>query len=237
MNAGTEYDAQPPPRPDPADLGRRIAERRAQLRLSEEALANRAGMAPAYLRNLVQAGPGFDAGGLLRIAAALGVGYRELLEGRADPPPGQGPAAPHPVLVHLSEEECWDRLGGHGVGRVALPAPGGPVVLPVNYLVADRALAYRTDPGGAAEPAAGAAVSFEVDRVDDRLAGGWSVLLTGAAELVDDPGAIRLLDGLQVEFGSPPWVGGNRPRWVRIRPERVTGRRIGTVDVDRPSAQ
>lgn len=136
--------------PDPAVVARRIAERREQLGLGEEALAHRASMAPRYLRCLLEAGPSFDPGGFVRIAAALDSTPEELVSGRADAPPGQGGPGPRPRLLDLTEQECWQLVGDHGIGRIALPVEPGPVVLPVNYVVDRGSFAYRTGEHGAA---------------------------------------------------------------------------------------
>ncbi|WP_371483809.1 pyridoxamine 5'-phosphate oxidase family protein [Kitasatospora sp. NBC_00315] len=226
--------ASPPPesarparqRTDPGVVAGRVAERRAHLGLSEADLAVRAGMAPPYLEHLLEAGPEFDPGGYLRIAAALRTTYQDLLEGRSDLPPGQSGASPRPVLIHLNGAECWDLLGSHGVGRIALPGEPGPVVLPVNYTVDVETVVYRTNPRGAAAVEAGTGLSFQADRIDDRLSQGWSVLVVGTAEHIEDPETVRLLTEAKA---AEPWAGGSRPLWIRIRPERVSGRRIGTL--------
>ncbi|MFI9328339.1 helix-turn-helix domain-containing protein [Kitasatospora sp. NPDC052868] len=212
-------------RADPADVARRIADRRSQLGLTEEVLANRAAMSPSYLRHLLEAGPVFDPGGFVRIAAALRLGYQELLEGRADAPPGQPDAAPHPQLFHLTEAECWDRIGTHGVGRIALPVDPGPAVFPVNYTVDDGTIVFRTAAQGAATPDDGSPVSFQVDRIDDHLSQGWSVLLLGRARHVGDPDTVEHLRQLP---GTTSWAGGSHPLWVRIQPDEITGRRIAS---------
>ena len=211
------------PRPDA--LARRVAERRAQLGLSEDTVARRAGMSPRYMEQLIEAGPDFDSGGFLRIAAALELTYQEMLAGRSDPPPGQAGPGPHPVLVRMTAQECWDRLGTHGVGRVALPVRPAPAVFPVNYAVDSHTIVYRTTPRGPVAPVTGSAVSFQVDRTDERLSRGWSVLLTGTAERVEDPALVSHLDAQEI---GQSWAGGDRPLWVRIRPDSVTGRRIVT---------
>ncbi|GAA4833558.1 pyridoxamine 5'-phosphate oxidase family protein [Kitasatospora terrestris] len=209
--------------PDPQVLARRIADRMARLDMDEEELAREAGMSPQYLAVLTASGPGFDPNGFLRVAAALGLTYRELIEGRADLPPGQGAPGLRPALLRFGEEECWDRLGNRGVGRIVLPAEPAPLAFPVNYAVDGRTIVYRTNPDGAAAAPDGTAVSFQVDRIDDHRSHGWSVLLTGTVERITDPPTLqRLLRDLAVQ----PWAGGPRLLWIRVRPQQITGRRI-----------
>ncbi|BBA95611.1 putative DNA-binding protein [Actinacidiphila reveromycinica] len=220
-NVGPEAHAS-----DPDLLWRHITERRRQLGMTEKELAKQARMSPRYLRQLAAVGTDFDPGGLYRVAAALGVTSQQLLAGRADAPPGQADRAPRPVLVRLTSKECWDRLGPRGVGRVVLPADPAPVAFPVNYAVDAGTVVYRTSPHGDAAPRDGTAVSFEVDQVDDSTALGWSVLLTGHAERVEDSPEARRLDETRP---ADPWAGGDRPLWVRVIPAAVSGRRIGQM--------
>lgn len=220
-----EHSAEPATRqPDPRVLARRVAERRLRLGLSEGALATQAGMAPRYLQHLLGEGVDFDPGGFVRIAAALQLSFDDLLEGRTDVPPGQQyDPADHPALVHLTVPECWERLGNRGVGRIALPTTPGPAVYPVNYAVDLQSIVYLAVRGRPTTPQHGAAVSFEVDRVDDHVSQGWSILITGTAEHVDDPPtAHRLSEAHTVE----PWPGDHDPVWVRIRPGTISGHRL-----------
>ncbi|MET8544385.1 pyridoxamine 5'-phosphate oxidase family protein [Kitasatospora sp. NPDC004799] len=210
--------------PDRDDIARRIVRRCDQLGLSEGTLARRAAMSPAYLRQLLCAGPEFDPPAFVRITAVLGMTWPELLSGRRpDAPPGRTDTGRRGLLLRLTEPQCWELLGTHGVGRVGLPGSSAPVVLPVNYLVDARTVAYRTGPRGAAAPADGSPVSFEVDRIDEHRSLGWSVLVLGQAHLVDTTDEERHLAELP---GATPWAGGARPLWVRVRPAAVTGRRI-----------
>ncbi|MFJ2866075.1 pyridoxamine 5'-phosphate oxidase family protein [Kitasatospora sp. NPDC087314] len=209
----------------PAEVARRIVERRDQLGLDDKMLAYQAAMAPRYLRHLLDAGPAFDPGGFARIAAALRMTWSELLEERADAPPGQPDPGPRPLLLHLTEPQCWELIGTHGVGRIGLPGGSAPAVLPVNYAVDAGTIVYRTAAHGAAAAGHGTPVSFQVDHIDDHLSRGWSVLLLGEAQHVGDPAEQERLAALP---GATPWAGGSRPLWVRIRPDKVTGRRIGT---------
>ncbi len=220
MNENADLAAHPPER---GLLSQQVAEHRRRLGLTEEELAAQAGMSPRYLRHLLAADADFDPGGVLRVAAALHLTYTELLRGRADPPSGQAGAGPRPSLAHLTTAECWDRLGTHGVGRVAVPAEPAPDVLPVNYAVDAGTIVYRTAPQGPAALDSGADVSFQVDRIDDGMRQGWSVLVIGTAERFHDQAVIRRLEEQHV---TEPWAGGDRPLWIRIRPQSTTGRQV-----------
>ncbi|MEV6210194.1 pyridoxamine 5'-phosphate oxidase family protein [Kitasatospora sp. NPDC051914] len=208
---------------EPENITRRVVARCRRLGLTQNEAAARAGMSPRYLGYLLDFGPGFDPGAMFRLAHVLGVSREELVEGRPDASPGRPQAARRARLLRLTEEECWERLGTHGVGRIALLGHHHPIVLPVNYTVDDHAIAYRTSDFGVAATAAGSDVGFEVDRINDATSSGWSVLIGGGADRVGDPAEARRLDRLAA---TAPWAGGARHLWIRIAPETVTGRLI-----------
>ncbi|MFF3518265.1 helix-turn-helix domain-containing protein [Streptomyces sp. NPDC002573] len=206
------------------DLGRRIAQRRKRLGLSREEAADRAGMAASYLQYLEEqpiATPG--AASLLRLAGALETTVRELTGGDIDLPPGLGQAGRRPKFTELSPQACWDLLSTHGVGRLAVTTPSGPLILPVNYSVVEGLIVFRTHPHTALAQTLGCQVACEIDHIDGALSQGWSVLVCGPASCVTDPDSVRLL---QERAYSEPWPGGQRDMWIRINPLRVTGRRI-----------
>lgn len=206
------------------DLGRRIALRREELGLTREETAHRAGMASSYVQHLEEqptANPG--AAALLRLAGALETTVRELTGGDVDLPPGLGQAGRHPKFTELSPQECRDLVSTHGVGRLAVPSPSGPLILPVNYSVVEGVIAFRTHPGTALAQAMGCEVAFEVDHIDAALSQGWSVLVRGPASAVMDPDCVQLL---KERAYSEPWAGGQRDMWIRINPLTITGRRI-----------
>lgn len=215
---------------DAEDVAGRVAVRRKQRGMSREELALRAGMSTAYLRQVEELGAGFDADALRRVARVLGMPYEELVTGSREAPPGRGGPAARPVLQRLSEGECWERLGTHGIGRVAYGAGRGddeaPVVMPVNYVVDGRTIAYRTDPAGAAAVASGTSVAFETDFVDEEHRVGWSVLVAGTAEPITDDAAAQVLGRRP---GGEPWAGGKRELWIRVVPREVSGRAIRSL--------
>ncbi|MFI0724135.1 helix-turn-helix domain-containing protein [Streptomyces sp. NPDC021224] len=206
------------------DIGRRLALRRRELGLSREQVADRAGIAPEYLRYVEERpfaspGPTF----LLRVAGALDTSVTRLRGADAGLPPGLGEAADAPRLTALDPDECRTLLSDHGIGRIAVTTEDGPAVLPVNYAVVGGAVVFRTERTAGPALAAGRRVAFEVDRTDEALSEGWSVLVVGLASAVTDPDAVR---DLGTQTASAPWAGGERLLWVRIEPERITGRRI-----------
>ncbi|AZM74098.1 helix-turn-helix domain-containing protein [Streptomyces sp. KPB2] len=207
----------------------RMAVRRRQLGMSRDELARRAGMSTTYLGEIESRAGDFDPGALARLAVVLEMPYEDLMTGRTDAPPGRGGPGAHPVLVRLSEQECWQRLGTHGIGRISYtvgPGKEAPVVVPVNFLVDGRSVVYRTDPAGVAGIRAGEPVAFEVDHVDEQTGSGWSVLLSGTAE---HPTEHESLEALARRRGAGPWAGGRRDLWVRVLPHQVSGRVIQSL--------
>lgn len=212
-------------RSDSTELGRRLRRRREQLGLSRQEVAHRAGMSPGYLEYLEERPVGPNREGMFRLAGALDTTAAELRGEQAAVPPGAGWAAPGTELLVLEPAECRAHLAARGVGRVVLTTEQGPAAIPVNYAVDEDAVVFRTAPGTetARAAGAGAAVSFEVDHIDETLSEGWSVLVTGHAVQVTDQAGQRRLAALAA---SPPWAGGDRPLWIRIGMERLSGRRI-----------
>lgn len=128
----------------------------------------------------------------------------------------------------LEPPECWSLVAGAHLGRIAFVVGEFPVVLPVNHLLDDDRVVFRTGRGAVLDAAvAGSAVAFEVDGVDERSQTGWSVLVRGHAEHVDDDDERRRL----TQRGLMPWAPGARPEWVRVTAVGITGRRISVPDL------
>jgi hypothetical protein len=60
-----------------------------------------------------------------------------------------------------------------------------------------------------------------LDELDEALGAGWSILVIGSAEQVFEPGETA---GPTTGPGPTPWVGGVRDVWIRVTPERISGR-------------
>ncbi|MFD7624886.1 helix-turn-helix domain-containing protein [Streptomyces sp. NPDC059851] len=205
------------------DLGRRLAARRESLGLSREELGRQCGADANYIAYLEEHAASPSIGTLVRVADALGITVDDLTGAAAERVPGRSTARRDTALVPLDEAECQRLLGTHGVGRIAVFTPDGLAVLPVNYLVAGTGIAFRTSEVATAAKAAGTEAAFEIDRIDDVTAEGWSVLAVGALTAVTDAGELRHLNA---EARSGPWAGGGRTHWMKLTPVRLTGRRV-----------
>jgi hypothetical protein len=179
-----------------------------------------AGMAEAYLAYLeTSAAPNPSQSALARLADALGTSSSALAGAGSGPQPAAGRPAPEP----LSPAQCRGYLGSRGVGRLVFTEPRGPVAVPVNYAILDGDIVVRTSGRGSLPALAGQArVSFEVDRLDEALAEGWSVLVSGQAHVVTVPAELETVRSL----GIQPWAGGERDTYIRIVIADATGRRI-----------
>src|SRR4051794_31747685 len=91
----------------------------------------------------------------------------------------------HEGLEILSEDDCWRLLGTMAIGRVGVTIGALPAIFPVNYVLADGAIVFRTGEGTKLRAAVNrSVVVFEVDDADPVYHGGWSVQAVGVAEVV-----------------------------------------------------
>ncbi|MFD4324736.1 pyridoxamine 5'-phosphate oxidase family protein [Nocardioides sp. NPDC058538] len=127
-------------------------------------------------------------------------------------------------LTEMDRAECVELLDRNEVGRVAFGDPEGPLVLPVNHLMVDERIVFRTAPRTAIANHVGTGpVSYQIDEFDTYTSSGWSVLVRGTAEFVD--GVWLTAHDLEPE----PWAAGQRTLFVCITPTEITGRRVVPV--------
>lgn len=226
MTANLARDDWPAP-PDPGDLSRRLATRRAELRLSLAQVAGRARVDPRYLEYLERFPSQPGAATLRRLAAALRTTSAALLGAGQEAPPGQDPSescwGAAGVVERLTPAECYRLLEPRGIGRIAFSTASGLMVLPVNYIVAGGTVVISTGVGSLIGVHGDGPVSFEADHFDLELGQGWSVLVRGEAHRVLQPGERRRL---REECTLRPWPAGEHDLFVRIVPSRLTGRRV-----------
>lgn len=127
--------------------------------------------------------------------------------------------------VELSRAECETLLRAGVAGRVALAAPDGPHIIPVNYSVVDGTVVIRTSPYSLLGTyAASAVLAFEVDHFDYEFQRGWSVVGRGRAEVVQDE---EQLEHIRAVWSPRPWASGVRRLVIRLPLRELTGRRLG----------
>ncbi len=134
-------------------------------------------------------------------------------------------SAPRPRRFNaLPATECTTRLQSGKVGRVGWNTTDGPLVLPVTYAYRDGQIIFRTSPYGVlSELRSVRQVAFEVDDFDVVSRTGWSVMARGRAKAAVKPDE---LVALWNEADPVPWAGGNRPLFIVISPDQVSGREI-----------
>ncbi len=153
--------------------------------------------------------------------------------GTADPAQGRDATeedrmTPQPTdrqgLEVLDPDTCLRLLDLSPVGRIAFISAGEPVILPVNHVRDGRGVAFRTASGLTLHAATvRTSMAFEVDGYDEATRTGWSVLLRGTCDLVDDADEIARLEGQDLH----PWADSvERPHWIRLHASEMSGRRI-----------
>lgn len=234
MTALQHNDAGQGPWPSPAnpgDLSRRIIQRRTELHLSVGQVAERAQMSTRYVEYLERFPARPTAVALRQLAAALRTTPATLLGGGGDVPPGhQLPADGR--MERLTVRECRRLIAPGGIGRVALATVSGPLVMPVNYAYVAATILLRTSVGSAIAARSTDSVAFEVDRIDEALSQGWSVLVRGQAHPMLPQAE---LDDLTASTDLRPWPRGEHDLYVCIVPDHITGRRVTSCVLSRKS--
>ena len=145
----------------------------------------------------------------------------------ADETDGQSAAAA--ITQLLDEAECLRLIATGGVGRIGYTGRFGPTILPVNYVLYEQTIVFRTglhSPMGE-DLRTGIAdaeykVAFEVDEIIPASREGWSILIQGSAHHVDSDNELAEVR----QSGVQTWPGGEKDLFIRIVPDRITGRRI-----------
>jgi uncharacterized protein len=128
------------------------------------------------------------------------------------------------VTEELSEERCWELLRSQDIGRFGFNYKNRVMILPVSYLVHNRAIYFRTSADGSIGDAVPRLTSsFEIDEARPNRSEGWSVLVSGPSSHVEEPELLTYLWGKAME---EPWAGGKRNSFIRIHASLVTGRRV-----------
>jgi hypothetical protein len=129
--------------------------------------------------------------------------------------------------VELNGVEALRLLGSVSLGRVVFTRHALPTIRPVNHVLDDGDIIIRTHEGAALTSHTaqsgypGVIVAYEADAIAPDTHLGWSVVATGYAHLVTDPGELARYQAM-----LRPWVNQTMDYAVRIRPDLVTGIRL-----------
>ena len=126
----------------------------------------------------------------------------------------------------LTPSECLELLAQVEVGRIALSMDALPVILPVAFAVIDDQVHFRSIRDTKMDAAVDhRVVAFESGAYEPVAGTGWSVLIQGMAQMVDESDPLW---SAAAAFRQPsePTPLDDQHRMVRIRPGLVTGQRI-----------
>lgn len=122
----------------------------------------------------------------------------------------------------LSEQECLELLAGEEFGRLAYHLADEVHIAPLNYALDGRRVVFRTAEGSKLLGVVmNTDVAFEIDRIDDGAEAAWSVIVRGAARILEGQ-EHRDADNLRLR----PWVSSAKHHVVAIDLAEISGRRF-----------
>ena len=129
------------------------------------------------------------------------------------------PASAESALEVLGEEESWHLLASADLGRLAVSIDGGVDIFPINYVVADRVIFFRTAPGSKLmDLTRHPIVALETDGTHNRRR--WSVVVKGSAVRLGSDEEIEASGVLTLHSLVPT----EKWNYVRITASSITGR-------------
>jgi uncharacterized protein len=129
----------------------------------------------------------------------------------------------NPNLKIIDELECRALLSTKRIGRVAYVSNELPRIVPVNYMVLEDYIVFRSDPGDKLSHVPLRHVCFEADGPDD-FDRAWSVIVHGMARDVTTVLDEKFLRLRRTEF--PSFTPLSDPHWLAISMDQITGRRL-----------
>jgi nitroimidazol reductase NimA-like FMN-containing flavoprotein (pyridoxamine 5'-phosphate oxidase superfamily) len=127
------------------------------------------------------------------------------------------------VVEQLGELECESLLAVTHFGRIGFSDADGPMILPVNYVIVDGGIVFRTDATTVLTNVSMKSVAFEIDGWESASVA-WSVVARGhAMEVTRAIGAEY--DDLRSAH-IPIFAPGAKSHWFAMNVESISGRRI-----------
>lgn len=124
-------------------------------------------------------------------------------------------------VVSLSTGQCWEFLKRAELGRLAVSAAGSIDILPINFVVHNEKIYFRTAPGTKlASLTVNRQVAFETDEVRHGMA--RSVVVHGEARELSLSAEKDEIDSLPLTS----WIPTVKYSFVEITPAEITGRQF-----------
>jgi nitroimidazol reductase NimA-like FMN-containing flavoprotein (pyridoxamine 5'-phosphate oxidase superfamily) len=125
-------------------------------------------------------------------------------------------------MVAMDRQEALAMIASVGYGRVVFTDQALPAIRPVNHVIDDEHVIIRTHLGSALSTVAGTpgggVVAYEADDIDPDKRLGWSVVITGMAEVIQSEALERRYEDM-----LEPWVSRPTDQVIRIVPGIVSG--------------
>ena len=131
------------------------------------------------------------------------------------------PTSAESALEVLGEEESWHLLASADLARLAVSIDDGVDIFPINYVVADRVIFFRTAPGSKLmDLTKHPIVALETDGTHNRRR--WSVVVKGSAVRLGSDEEIEASGVLSLHSLVPT----EKWNYVRITVSSITGRQF-----------
>ncbi len=131
------------------------------------------------------------------------------------------PTSAESALEVLGEEESWHLLASADLARLAVSIDDGVDIFPINYVVADRVIFFRTAPGSKLmDLTKHPIVALETDGTHNRRR--WSVVVKGSAVRLGSDEEIEASGVLSLHSLVPT----EKWNYVRITASSITGRQF-----------
>ncbi|MDO4898361.1 MAG: pyridoxamine 5'-phosphate oxidase family protein [Rothia sp. (in: high G+C Gram-positive bacteria)] len=128
-------------------------------------------------------------------------------------------------IKSLDEDRCWELLAQHEFGRLALAVGGEVDIYPVNFVVHDRKIYFRTAAGQKlSEIVISRKAAFEIDEIVGGVA--RSVVVHGHAHWLTSEADIAEVESLELKTYAPTY----KTNWVEIEPAAISGREFEIGD-------
>lgn len=137
------------------------------------------------------------------------------------------------VIASLTEDEVTSLLTDNTFGRLAVNAPGGPLIFPVRYSYQAPYALIRTALVSELEAVSRQDVTLTVDDIGFDQQWAWSILARGWAS--DTSGSMDATSEEMQHQSITSWVKTDTDARFRVEVKAVSGWRFGTAPERRPN--